>query len=1711
MLRSCVRLAFLCCLCAATMLAWGQAIPVPLVRLTADSINVAACRTYIDGKQVGEAPDEAAVYGVLGIRGNDSWLAGRGNEGNTRQFLLVFKAPVAMGAVLTPGYTQCAYLPAGAALPADALTGKWMPCNYPGAQSGWRVATLPPATSVQALLITLSRGWGDWGRLRMLRCFTGRMFNLVPDAIANADAEYINVGDLHAPIPYTADNITRGVGAWMNAGPDDKGHVSHSVISENFPAWYVVSWNAAKDICAVRLAGNMRKFTMQVFKGPAGINPAIGGEADWEQVPYSVRDDGDGRWIFFEPTSTRGIKFIINETSDIRYARIDALHVYTDLLDKPLPVRQTAELKPPCTFTYTLPADGTVTVAINDQQGRRVRNIAAREFHKAGPVTFGWDLKDERGNMVPVGTYNWKVLFNPGLTMTYQMTAYPNIESTTKANSPWLNGASGPGGWLADHSAPRGVAVAGDKVFISAQCSESGVSLIECDTDGKKDWGYGNIIAWTGPAFMTSDSTALYTAPTTGGTDYVWRFTLPGKALDTMLQVNATATRKRGIRGMAARDGKLYLAINAGTDYLENAASPSDVDLEKSIPRYPVPPKSNKYDDPDFRSDFLRAFRLTGTPPGCKGLTYLESSNDDRIRQHLMLTFTRPVPVGSLVFPLPEDKRLQVRISVLKPTGELLSRKDSQWTEIWKGRGPGWTVVTAPANTLTRAIRISFDHGEVETEDEGADQRLDDPEAAMEFDGNALTGPKWQAQLEGMKILRRRFVNLFPTCTVSVSSGTISPNGEWDAERTAPLTTADPGIYTMTWQAPQKFRGLAIKEIDGKHTEIDVWTGPEGTPVDMRDTKNWTKIASYQQALRYYYNPDQNHNSTARYMDGYVDFGREVTTRAIRLRVVEQWMWKESDHPYGVRRDRGDQKLDPTRCSIYGVAPLQYLGDEAPVDPLATERMEVYDTATKRLLNEWSLPRAGAMAFAPGGSLYAISDGQVVTLDLASGKTTPLKLDVKAPSAVTCDHAGNLYVFDAAAGERVVKVFSAAGKALRTIGTPGGRVVGPWDPKRFSAYANIDLAVDAKEQLWVVEDDFSPKRVSIWATDGTFKKDLLGNTSYGGGGVLDPYDKTRLFYGPMEFALDWKTGASTLKGMTWMGDSPAGEMPIRIQGRRYLVTRPLFNRQAVGVVYREDNGKITRVAAVGSAGSFPPLRTPDVLGKLGKTPLGDCAFTWSDRNGDGGAQADEVTFFNDNARPDAPGRFEETLSIDAGGAYRYEVTGFTPDGVPLYARVKKPAGGMLVKLANGTFFTAQNEPNRAVDPAGTAVWTYPSEGWGVHALYRAKPYTPAQVTAEFDVIGHETAHAGDLGEFLVTNTNTGVWHIWTADGLLAGQIFRDLRSPGTAPWSMYEHERGMDLTNITVGQEHFSGYFCRTADNKYYAVAGHNHVSIVEVTGLDKIVRGQGDINVTAPMLQQAVTWNREQFSHALYAKARLINCRPLPLGVTVDGDPREWENPSASIDENVGFDLAYDENNLYVCYMVNQNGPLKNTGNDWKRLFKTGAAVDLQIGVDPQAAVDRTSPVKGDQRLMMTMMNGKPVAVLYQPEAPGAPAAENWESHTMVFNTKFDRVVQAPEVEIAVSNGKEGYCLEAAIPLKTLGLNIRHNQTLKLDWGIMVSGPQGSEVLQRRYWANSLTAIVSDEAAEAMLHPDLWGLVRFSLDAGDKGDAPDMDMDLGL
>jgi hypothetical protein len=949
-----------------------------------------------------------------------------------------------------------------------------------------------------------------------------------------------------------------------------------------------------------------------------------------------------------------------------------------------------------------------------------------------------------------------------------------------------------------------------------------------------------------------------------------------------------------------------------------------------------------------------------------------------------------------------------------------------------------------------------------------------------------------------MKLLRRRFANVAGEAAVRFNSGGLLPDGAWDARRTESLSESNPGIYALQWKTEQTIHGLAIKEVDGALTKIDVFTGKSAATLDIAGRDGWQEVAEYRQQRR-----DVGNgyglgvmNPAARYVDGYVDFGRPIKTLAVRLRVVEQWADKGKAGCMGIRMDLGGGTLDSKRCRVFGVAALQYLGGEAPVDPLSNERIEVYDTRNGSLLDEITIARPGQLAVGAGGELLAFSGAGVVRVDPAGKAHQALVSDLQSPSALAADREGQMYVFDAGKDRQNVRVYDRAGKYVRSIGTPGGFHVGPWDPTRMGAVTSLD--VDRRGQLWVVENQYWPKRITLWDAGGTFKKEFLGNTAYGGGGVLDPADKTRLFYGPLEFAIDWSCGASRLKNLTlgpgWNSLELAGEVPLRAGGRTYLVNRTNVLDMHCGVVYLYEKDHLKPVAAMGLALYFDPLKRPEVLSRL-STNLADQKFIWCDRNGDGQVQPEEVILSPKPAAMHGLTNFNRDLGVQA-GSLRYEVREFLPNGAPVYAEREMPGlrGPYLYRLDDGNFYRmgADETTDTKVDPEGRRIWSVPQEGWGVGALHHARPFRPDQVVAQFGMAGHETAHAGGLGEFFVTLTNPGAWNLWTADGLLAGPIFRDLRDPKAQPWSMTAHQRGMILENVTAGEEHFQGWFCRTADDHYYVVAGHNHISILEVLGLDRCRRLGGELALSAEEVRKAQQWDARREHEEVYQRAPVVDVYRLRKPPQLDGKLDDWGPPDAELPEGAELRLGYDDGFLYVACSTRSLGPLANRGHEWDRLFKTGAAVYLQIGTDAAAGEDRKMPQAGDARLLMTRVDGRPVAVLYRPVVPGTPPEKAWRVVSPVGQTTIDEVKRLEDVRMVHVGGPNQYLLEAAVPLAALGLKPEPGLRLKLDWGILVSGPAGSEVLRRVYWANHASQISADAPSEARLQPNLWGHARF-------------------
>jgi hypothetical protein len=214
-----------------------------------------------------------------------------------------------------------------------------------------------------------------------------------------------------------------------------------------------------------------------------------------------------------------------------------------------------------------------------------------------------------------------------------------------------------------------------------------------------------------------------------------------------------------------------------------------------------------------------------------------------------------------------------------------------------------------------------------------------------------------------------------------------------------------------------------------------------------------------------------------------------------------------------------------------------------------------------------------------------------------------------------------------------------------------------------------------------------------------------------------------------------------------------------------------------------------------------------------------------------------------------------------------------------------------------------------------------------------------------------------------------------------------------------------------------------------------------------------------------------------------------------IDGKlaPGEWpEGTLLPGIPDVSFRLAYDADRLYLCWTGKGVGPIANDGQDFRRVFKTGACLDFQIAADDKADPGRAAPAKGDQRLLVTFIEKQPCVVLYQPVAPGAAPGEAWSANSQAGGlTKIDRIVQLRDgVAVAASNAQD-FAVEVAVPLKAPGLRPTAGLRLRGDWGILTSA-DGHQVKARAYWSNAGATGTADEAVEARLEPQFWGVVEF-------------------
>jgi hypothetical protein len=747
------------------------------------------------------------------------------------------------------------------------------------------------------------------------------------------------------------------------------------------------------------------------------------------------------------------------------------------------------------------------------------------------------------------------------------------------------------------------------------------------------------------------------------------------------------------------------------------------------------------------------------------------------------------------------------------------------------------------------------------------------------------------------------------------------------------------------------------------------------------------------------------------------------------------------------------------------------------------------------------------VAIDKSGALIVLSGHQAFRIDTRTRESRVLISDgLDDPTGLYIDGSGLIYVADRGHSQQV-KVFTSAGKALRTIGIIGGRSPrGPHDS--HGMYQPLGITVDGQGQLWVMEEDDKPKRVSVWnAATGAFLREYIGAPRYGAlDGSVAEFDKTMGFGEGVQYRLDWGNKTYQFVATPSRGvndDDVFGRAAIkrcfRIKGRVLTASN-----SHVQVVAELKDGALHPLAAVGEINELTRrqgmytgaiARKIEQLKRAGtKTdakgnPTPGIAFIWTDQNGDGIAQDSEFVWRD---KLQWGGYWGTNIGTDLaiymqsrGSVYRLPVTSWTSHGAPIYtfeSATTIPYSGNaehVSALDDGTLIVNAKPRLLGIDIAtGQQTWSYPNPWEGVQGSHIAGVPAPGRLIGPLSITGSANL-GGEVGTVFAMNGNLGQHFLMTSDGLWIGSVLRD--------WRLAKVE---DM--YTVPDEDFGGYFWRDqASGEVFLEAGKTEYRLYRMTGLDTIRRSEGRFALLSPISTKGHTRAAAELQNIPTAGIPRID-PPQTISGRLEDFPKSlrFTEVVADAGSKFRFALAHDQENLYLAYDVTADRPFQNGGHDMKQMFTTGDCVDLMLGVDPKADPRRKEGAAGDKRLLLTLMDGKPLAVLYDQVDP----ASHWPVPFLspARAVYFAAVRPLLDVRIAVTRNKTGYVLTAAIPLATLGIKPGASATLSGDAGVIFGSESGNGARLRLYWSNKETAITSDIPSEAALAPANWGRFHF-------------------
>ncbi len=226
------------------------------------------------------------------------------------------------------------------------------------------------------------------------------------------------------------------------------------------------------------------------------------------------------------------------------------------------------------------------------------------------------------------------------------------------------------------------------------------------------------------------------------------------------------------------------------------------------------------------------------------------------------------------------------------------------------------------------------------------------------------------------------------------------------------------------------------------------------------------------------------------------------------------------------------------------------------------------------------------------------------------------------------------------------------------------------------------------------------------------------------------------------------------------------------------------------------------------------------------------------------------------------------------------------------------------------------------------------------------------------------------------------------------------------------------------------------------------------------------------------------------------LNFVRAPGPVTIDGALSDWvltapvsyEVDASAADRTVRTYAMWDDQNLYLAYVVRDASPMQNGGDDPSSAFKSGDSLHFYLGTGAETVSTKAAGGPHDFHVLMTLQRGKPVIFAFRQQKSGVAQPTLITSPATRIEMAWMGPVPGAELAVQVMPGRQGYTAEAKLPLTFFDdLKPAPGRAVAADIAANFSDSTGTKNAAKVWWRRGASQIL-DIPTELGFDRNLWG-----------------------